>query len=101
MGRAMGTTCAPSYVNIFMASFEAKHIYPYIKESLLYLRYIHDISMTWRNTKAKLMAFIKQLNENHNIIKLDFQISARKHFLTQCYIKTNITTSNFILQTYR
>ena len=28
MGYAMGTICAPSYVNIFMVNFEAKRIYP-------------------------------------------------------------------------
>ena len=46
MDSAMGTICAPSYANIFMANFEAKHIYPDTKEmSLLYLRYINDIFM--------------------------------------------------------
>ena len=44
MGCAMGTVCAPSY----MAQFEEKHIYPYIRDmTLLYLRLIHP-------------------NENHN-----------------------------------
>ena len=36
----MGTACAPSYANIFMARFEQKHIYPFIKsKGDLYLRY--------------------------------------------------------------
>ena len=75
----MGTICAPSYANIFMANFEAKHIYPYIKEkSLLYLRYIDDIFMIWKVTKAEFMTFINELNEKHKTIKLDFQILARK-----------------------
>ena len=79
MGCAMGTICAPSYVNIFMAKFEAKHIYPYIKEkSLLYLRYIDDIFIMWKGTKAELMTFIKQLNEKHETIKFHFRISPRK-----------------------
>ena len=34
MGFAMGTICAPSYVNIFMANFESKHIFPYIKRDI-------------------------------------------------------------------
>ena len=46
-----------------MANFEAKHIYPYIKEkSLLYLRYIDDIFMIWKGTKVELITFIKELN---------------------------------------
>ena len=32
MDCAMGTTCVPSYANIFIGTFEAKHIHPYIKE---------------------------------------------------------------------
>ena len=76
---ALGTICALSYANIFMAIFEAKHIYPYIKEkSLLYLRYIDDIFMIWKGTKVELLTFIKELNEKHKTIKFDFQISPRK-----------------------
>ena len=79
MGCAMGTRCASSYTNIFMVNFEAKHIYPYIKEmSLLYLRYIRNIFMIWKDTRADLMTFIKELNEKHKTIKFDFQISPRK-----------------------
>ena len=79
MGCAMCTKCAPSYGNIFMANFEAKHIYPYIKEmSLLYLRYIDDIFMIWKGTKVELMTFIKEMNEKHKTIKSDFQFSPRK-----------------------
>ena len=75
----MGTICALSYGNIVMANFEAKHICPYIKEmSLLYLRHIDDIFMIREGTKAELMIFIKDLNEKHNTIKSDFQVSPRK-----------------------
>ena len=79
MGCAMGTLCALSYVNIFMANFVAKHIYPYIKEIyLLDLRYNDDRYMIWKGAKAGLMTFIKELNEKHKTIKFDFQISPRK-----------------------
>ena len=51
MGCAMVTICAPAYANIFMAQFEAKHIYPYIHgKSLLFVRYIDDIFMIWNET---------------------------------------------------
>ena len=79
MGCAMDTICAPSYANIFMANLEAKHIYPYIKEmSLLYLRYIDDIFIILKGTKAELMTFIKDLIEKHKTIKFDFEVSPRK-----------------------
>ena len=76
----MGTTYVLSYANIFMENFEAKHIiYPYIKEkSLQYLRFIDDIFLIWKGTKAELMTFIKELNEKHKTIKFDFQMSPRK-----------------------
>ena len=62
-----------------LVNFEVKHIYLCIKEmSLLYLRYTDGIFMIRKNTKTELMTFIKELNEKHNTIKFDFQISPRK-----------------------
>ena len=47
----MVTICALAYANIFMAQFEAKHIYPYIHgKSLLFVRYINDVFMIWNET---------------------------------------------------
>ena len=91
---AMGTICAISYANIVMANFEAKRICPYLKEmSLLYLRYIDDIFMIREGTKAELMIFIKDLNENTTLSNLTFKFHQEKsHFLTQCYTKTKIIT---------
>ena len=40
-GCAMGTICAPAYANIFMANFELKYIYPYIRDKTkMFLRFI-------------------------------------------------------------
>ena len=79
MGCAMGTICAPAYANIFMAKFETKHIYPYIKDkALLFLRYIDDIFMIWNGTKEELISFIEELNKKHKTIKFDYKISANK-----------------------
>ena len=75
----MGKIYASCYVNTFMANFEAKHSHPNMKEmSLLYVRYIDDIFMIWKGTKAELIAFTKEPNEKPKTIKFDFQISARK-----------------------
>ena len=68
----MGTICAPLYVNIFMAQFEAKYIYPYI------LRNIDDIFMIWNGTKEKLILFIDELNKIHKNIKFDYKISTKQ-----------------------
>ena len=46
--RAMATTCAPAYANIFMANFELKYIYPYIKDKTKMLRFIGDFFMIWQ-----------------------------------------------------
>ena len=78
MGWAMGTICAPSYANIFMANFKQNTSIHTLKRCLLYLRYIDDIFMIWKGTKTELMTFIKDLNEKHRTIKFDFQVSPRK-----------------------
>ena len=44
----MGTICAPAYANIFMANFESKYIYHYIKhKTKILLRFIDDLFMKW------------------------------------------------------
>ena len=80
----MDAICATFYANIFLANFEAKHIYPYIKDmSLLYLRYIDDIFMIQKDTTAELMIFMKDLKEKHKTVKFHHE---KLHFLMQCYI---------------
>ena len=47
-GCAMGSICAPSYPNKFMAEFEKRYIYPYITNKVkVFLRYIDDIFIIW------------------------------------------------------
>ena len=49
MGCTMGTICALTYANVFMAQFQEKHTYPYIKDmSLFYLKYSDDILIIWK-----------------------------------------------------
>ena len=56
MGCGMGKIWAPAYANIFMAPFEAKHMYPYIhSKTLLFLRYIDGIFMSWNGTTEELI----------------------------------------------
>ena len=75
----MGTICAPTYANIFMASFKSKYIYPYIKEKVVtFLRLIDDLFMMWTGTEEELLKFINELNQKHKTIKFDFKYSKTK-----------------------
>ena len=71
---AMGTICAPAYANIFMAYFEEKFIYPLIDaKTLLYLRFIDDIFMTWTKSEKDLIEFLNELNTKYTSIKFEFK----------------------------
>ena len=75
-GRAIGTICAPSYANIFMSEFKEKNIYPLIKnKSVIYLRYVHDVSMVWIKSECKLRYFMNEINQKHESIIHDFKFS--------------------------
>ena len=78
MACAKGTLCAPAHANIFMAQFEAKHIYPYIHDKALsFLRYIDDIFMIWNGTTRELILFIDDRNKKHKNLKFDYKISTK------------------------
>ena len=73
-GCAMGGICAPAYANILMAEFEQKYVYPLIKDnSILFLRYIDDISMVWTESEKQLNDFMSELNQKHPSIKFDYK----------------------------
>ena len=42
----------------------------------LYLRYIDDIFILWTSTKQQFENFISELNQKHNSIKFDYEISS-------------------------
>ena len=65
----MGTTCAPSYTNIFIAEFESKYICLFVNN----LQY--DSFMIWKVTHDQLKTFREQLNEHCPTIKFDYKIS--------------------------
>lgn len=47
-GTAMGTRVAPTFDNIFMAHFEATHVYTYPLQPALWLCFIDNVFMLWR-----------------------------------------------------
>ena len=70
----MGCTNGYNMYSMLFEHIHAKHIYPYIEMSLLYLRYTDKISMAWKGTKTELMTFLKELHEKLKKIKFDLQI---------------------------
>ena len=70
----MGTVCAPAYANIFMANFELKCIYPYIKDrTKMFLRFIDDLFMIWTGSEQELLDFMRDLNKKHSSIEFEFK----------------------------
>ena len=60
---AIGTIYTPSYANIFMANFEAKHIFPYVKKGSKFPSYKielrgHD-DVTFRVNNSGILIKIK------------------------------------------
>ena len=52
---AMGTIFAAAYANIFVANFELRYIYPYIKDKTkTLLRFIDGLFMIWTGSEQEL-----------------------------------------------
>ena len=52
----MGTIYASAYANTFMANFELKYIYPYIKGKVkMFLRFIDDPFKIWTGSEQELL----------------------------------------------
>ena len=72
----MGTACAPSYANMFVARFEEKHIYLLTKGRVEpYLRYIDNIFFISKGTEKKMENFFNKINKKHSSIKFDLKYS--------------------------
>jgi hypothetical protein len=74
-GTAMGTKLAPGYAINSMGKFEAKFVYTYKKQPLLFLRFIDDIFIIWTHGRDELMEFIDHLNNCSDTIKFTHEIS--------------------------
>ena len=66
---AMGTKCAPTFLNIFMEIFEENYIYHLIKEKCkLYLTYTDGIFLIW--TRTLFNKFIDKINKSIHRLNL-------------------------------
>ena len=63
--------CAPVYANIFLANFEIKQIYQYIKDKKMFLRFIDDLFMIWTGSEQQLLDFVSDLNWKYPSIKFE------------------------------
>ena len=75
----MGTKCAPTYASLFMGRFEERYIIPMIRDRVtLYLRYIDDLLMVWKDSEEELIKFLEELNKKHPTIKFEYEYSREK-----------------------
>ena len=103
-GTAMGTKLAPSYANIFMSSFENKHVYTYHLQPLMWLRYINDVFCIWQHGKKELDDFLIHLNSVHRSIKFTCdQSDSSVNFLdtTVKVVNRKLTTTLYVKPTDR
>jgi len=79
IGFAMGTACAPTGANLFMAYIECKYylLYDVIPEDPLvyYCRFIDDIFGVWRGSRAQFDKFKTALAASYPVIKLTWETS--------------------------
>ena len=81
-GTAMGTKVAPSFANTFMGWFEAKFVYTYELQPLMWVRFIDDIFLIWQHGHDSLKLFEDHLNQSLDSIKFETETSMDEvHFL--------------------
>ena len=73
-GTAMGTRMAPNYAIIFMHYLETNFLSNYPKQPKIWLRFIDDIFMIWKDGKLELDKFLAALNSHHQTIKFTHTI---------------------------
>jgi hypothetical protein len=78
MGTKAAPSVAPSVANLVMGDFEAKFVYTYHKQPLLWLRFIDDIFIIWTHGEEALLAFVDHLNSVHTTLKFTLEWSKIK-----------------------
>ena len=75
-GTAMGTSLAPPFAILYMASLEEPFIQSRTLKPLLYKRYIDDVFMIWQHGIEELRLFIRDFNQLRPRIQLTFESSS-------------------------
>ena len=65
----VGTWMAPNYAVIFMLYLETNFLTSYPTTPKIWLRFINDIFMIWKDGEQQLRMFLEALNNYHPTIK--------------------------------
>ena len=72
-GTTIGTKFAPTYACIFMDEIETNFLQTQEFQSLLWFRYIDDVSFIWTHGPDKLVSFMTEFNNYHSNIKFTYE----------------------------
>ena len=78
-GVAMGTSCAPSYANLYLGEWEKAFltstiVQPFIHFVSSWFRYIDDVLMIWEGSIEELNSFMSIMNQND--LNLKFTVTS-------------------------
>ena len=74
----MGTRMAPNYAIIFMHYLETNFLTNYPTPPKLWLRFIDDIFMIWKDREQQLRMFLEALNNYHPTIKFTHNMDKKE-----------------------
>lgn len=79
-GTAMGSTCAPSYANLYLGWWERNFVFSenlmeYTQYIILWLCYIDDVVIIWSGTQKSFSDFVALLNTNTINLKVTSEIN--------------------------
>ena len=69
---------APPYAYIFMDEVETEFFKSQQLETILWLRYIHDIFFRWAHGTRELDSFLNKLNKFHPNLSFTYETSKKK-----------------------
>ncbi|OCT70398.1 hypothetical protein XELAEV_18037316mg [Xenopus laevis] len=79
-GTAMGSTCAPTYANIYLGWWEHNFVFnealvEFTENIALWLRYIDNVVSIWSGTPEKFHRFVDELNSNSINLRVTAEIN--------------------------
>ena len=78
IGTAMGTSCAPTYANIFLASYEAPALEEFKLRLLFYKRFIDDTFAIIKGTREDVTHFQERFGSLPPNMRMQWSVSQRR-----------------------